>query len=158
MFARASTSAALGELRHTRILPPRLCVLLHYESASVPRWMAKFADAAAVERRRHVSTKSWIDEQGFDDDELAKIRQALLERPRHRRDGDPAPARADGRTSFYSASAEVADQMHAAATSGDAAAIAAASWIPHWLICPATPSLDVPLPRCRPSPHASMPW
>lgn len=41
----------------------------------------------------------------------------------------------------------------------DAAAIAAASWTPHWLICPATPSLDVPLSRCRTSPHARvMPW
>jgi hypothetical protein len=118
----AARTAALGDLRHTRILPPRLAVLLHFESASVPRWKAKFADAARVARRRDDSTANWIDEQGFDDEELARVRAAVCGGGgRRRRDGDPAPSR-DGHVTFYSASSEMADRLHAAAASGDAAA------------------------------------
>lgn len=130
---------------HTRILPPRIAVVLHYESASVARWRAKFADAAAFTRTRDEPTIRWAEEQGFEPHHLAKIKAALgrdglgdddgdggedgsdeglgffTKAQAMPRAGDPAPRRSD-RTTFYTASSEMARRLHRTAATGDAAA------------------------------------
>jgi hypothetical protein len=123
--AAGGGSAAVGDLGATAVLPPRLAVLLHYESASVGRWRSKFADAAAVTRQRDEATAAWIDEQGLDAADAEWLR-STLDRNRARREGDPAPPRADRTAGFYTESARAADEMHDARRDGTPGRLAAA--------------------------------
>ena len=114
--------ASVGNLEHTRILPPRLAVLLHFESACIERWKAKFADSANRSRGSFDSTEEWIRQQILSPEEEKKLYESLQDR-RLRRPGDPAPRRSD-KTGFYTASHEMADRLQAAMSADDAAALA----------------------------------
>jgi len=125
---RGAASVASGLPARTRVLPPRLAMLLHFESASTQRWREKFGDQAAAEARRVAQTEAWMDDEGLTPEQRAQLRAAVLRKGPLAASGpsEVDPEQGTSGAGFYAASVSAMRDIQTASSSGDAAAAAAA--------------------------------
>ena len=119
--------------QHTRVIPPRLAVTLHYESCDYSRWQRKFTEAGRhnfkVDEHRRRDLEEFI--EGFaDPEEQAYARQRLLEQ----KPAEPDDKKKGYMQRFYAQSSRACLAELAARESGDVVAIekAAAEALSVW--------------------------
>ena len=102
-FNRSATNPQAANIMNgARLLPAYICVILHYESASVTRWRHKFSDGYATEIQRVEKLHRQLDEQSasgeYTDGEIGLLRENLMKHRGIGQMGDPAYAGATGGT------------------------------------------------------------